>query len=142
MFSGIIDHCGTINKIENRPNALRLTIDCKFSDFQLGESIAVDGICLTVTDHADTTFCCDLSSETLRLTTANEFQVGRQVNLERALRVGDRLGGHWVMGHVDQWGVVEKITQDQEFLKMQISGVAKDAMAFLLKKGSIAVNGV
>lgn len=147
MFTGIIDHYGIISKSEKSfapagEQFQRLTITCDFSDLVLGESIAVDGICLTVIDPQTGQFSCDVSPETLKLTTAGSFTVGRKVNLERALRVGDRLGGHWVLGHVDQCGQVVHKIQQQEFTILQIGGFSAETMPFIVKKGSIAVNGV
>lgn len=141
MFSGIIDHCGTINAVVRLPNALRVTIDCHYTDIMAGESIAVDGICLTATASGSNQFSCDISPETLKLTTAGTFKSGQSVNLERALRMGDRIGGHWVMGHVDQKAVVKDKKIQEAFTELTINGIADDAMSYIIKKGSIAING-
>jgi len=142
MFTGIIDHCGVITNIVKQNNHSQMTIKTQFNDLVLGESIAIDGICLTVTHITPEGFTCDVSPETLRLTTSQHFAVGREVNLERALRVGDRLGGHWVLGHVDQIALVKQIQPQQEFVEMTFNGLSSEAMSYILKKGSIAVNGV
>ncbi len=142
MFTGLIDHCGIIREINRTKNALHAIIECTFSDLIEGESIAVDGICLTAIHPQATIFAVDISPETLQLTTAEQFVPGNKVNLERALRMGDRLGGHWVTGHVDQRATAHKIISHQDFVELQITGVAKEAMPYLVKKGSIAVNGV
>lgn len=142
MFTGIIDHCGVIVALEQRPNLLHVLIECEFSDLKEGESIAVDGICLTAINPETHSFSCDISPETLQLTTAKEFAIGRRVNLERALCLGDRLGGHWVTGHVDQCGHIQNRQTRQEFVELSIGGLAPDAMVYLMKKGSITVNGV
>lgn len=142
MFTGIIDHCGTITAITNRPNGLQITIACDFNDLVEGESIAVDGICLTAIEPKPGCFRCDISPESLAITTANSFTVGRRINLERALRIGDRLGGHWVTGHVEQQGLVQTVIPKQEYIALHISNVSVKDMIFVSKKGSITVNGV
>lgn len=142
MFTGIVDHCGVIREISRSVNAIRILIECEFTDLQEGESIAVDGMCLTAVAPMRKQFYCDISPETLQLTTANEFVVGSKINLERSLKVGDRLGGHWVTGHIDQSATIQSITPQQEFVAIEISNVKPQAMPYLVKKGSIAVNGV
>ncbi len=142
MFSGIVDHCGTITDIKKSEDALSINIKCTFSELQAGESISVDGICLTVTDPQSQQFRCDLSPETCRLTTAKYFQKNQEVNLERALRLTDRFGGHIVMGHVDQQATVKTIQSINEFIDMTFTGLDKHALRYIMKKGSIAVNGV
>lgn len=142
MFSGIIDHCGRISEVTKNHDSLSLWIECKFADLQPGESIAVDGICLTVTDPQNNRFRCDLSPETCRLTTAQHFQKNQTINLERALRLSDRFGGHIVMGHVDTQATVNIINPQKEFIDMSFKGLDKNAIKYLMKKGSIAVNGI
>jgi riboflavin synthase len=142
MFTGIIDHCGTIQRVEHNDTMLYMWVKTQFSDLQLGESIAVDGICLTVTESDADVFACSLSPETLKLTTAKHFKIGQQVNLERALRVNDRLGGHIVQGHVDQTGTVARIEQHQECYMLEVALSSEHAQAYIISKGSIAVNGV
>lgn len=142
MFSGIIDHIGTIIGLEKKLNGLQLTIETQFNNLTAGESIAVDGICLTVINPEEKRFACDLSPETLQLTTAHEFAVGRHVNLERALRLGDLVGGHMVSGHIDQQAFVKVTEWQHEFFLLTFSGIAKEALIYLVKKGSIAINGV
>lgn len=142
MFSGIIDHCGTIISLEPGKDSLRVLIECQFTDMQAGESIAVDGICLTVINPTSKQFYCDISSETLNLTTAKNFKVGSKVNIERAMRLGDRIGGHMVSGHVDQVSAIKDIQQTHDFIKMTIGDIEKENMPYLVKKGSVTVNGV
>jgi riboflavin synthase len=138
MFTGIIDHCGTIILIEE----YRVWIKSIFTDLVLGESIAVDGICLTVTQFQDNTFCCDISPETLRITTAKDFKMGRLVNLERALQPLSRIGGHFVMGHVDQMCQVIVCERKNEFVEMSFMALNESARQLVVKKGSITINGV
>lgn len=144
MFTGIIDHCGEITQIKKHLKGLVITIKCLFNDLQEGESIAVDGICLTATQTAahDYGFTCDISPETLQLTTAVNFNLQQKVNLERALRMGDRLGGHWVTGHVDQQATIKTVISQGEYTEIQIVDITPSAKNYLIKKGSIAVNGV
>jgi riboflavin synthase len=142
MFTGIVDHCGTIVSIEKNAQTLRALIACDFVDLQEGESVAVDGCCLTAVEPKAKQFYCDVSPETLRLTTAEKWVVGSKLNLERALCVGDRMGGHWITGHVDQRGVVKNKFKQQEFVVLEIEGVADESKSFLLKKGSVSVSGV
>lgn len=141
MFTGLIHHCGEISAISRAEQSIRLNIQSDFTDIVLGESIAVDGICLTVTNFCDQQFECELSSETLRLTQAQYYQVGSKVNLERSLRVGDRLGGHWVTGHVD--GMAQWIEQhEQQNFKVMTFKIPIDNQWYLVSKGSVAINGV
>lgn len=141
MFTGIVDHYGEIREVREIPEGIALKIKSDFNDLMLGESIAVDGICLTVTEIAFPYFCCELSPETCRLTTAKDFAKSKKINLERALQATDRLGGHIVMGHVDTVGVVSLKEKQGDFLKLQFQVPQKSAMYFV-KKGSVAVNGV
>ena len=116
MFTGIVDDCGIITAISYESNYIRLSISTKFSDLMLGESICVDGVCLTVTNTQSTSFDCDLSPETLQLTLAKNYRVGDIVNLERSMRVSDRLGGHIVTGHVDGVLRIKKFENQNEFV--------------------------
>ncbi len=142
MFTGIVDHCGTILDIVPLDTGIALLIQSDFVDLQLGESIAVDGICLTVTKIENATFSVELSMETLAVTTAKQFKKHQHINLERALRPMDRMGGHFVAGHVDQVADVKKINQQDDFCDIEIVGVSAQYQKYLSKKGSITVNGV
>lgn len=142
MFTGIIDHFGTIAEIESLTNRLRIGIKHEFSGLELGESIAVDGICLTVSQFQSNIFYCDISPESLKLTTAKNFKINQEVNLERALQPTSRIGGHFVMGHIDQIAQIKKIENVNEFIKLTIAGLNSTAKKFIIKKGSIAINGV
>lgn len=139
MFTGLIDHCGIILRVDPLPNAQRIWVESAFSDLALGESIAVDGICLTVTDIQENKFSCDLSLETLNITTAHYFKPQQNINLERALLPTTRLGGHFVSGHVDQMSSIHQLRAIGEFLEIEITSIDKK---YLVPKGSIAVNGV
>ncbi len=143
MFSGIVADVGTITRAEDREGGLRLAVATQaldMEDVQLGDSIAVNGVCLTVVQIEDNIFTVDVSRETLNCTVGLE-QRGRRVNLEKALRLSDRLGGHLVSGHVDGVGEVVSFTDLGESWRLVVR--APQALAkYIAAKGSIAINGV
>lgn len=143
MFSGIIADVGTIARTEDRNGGLRLSVSTKalgMDDVQLGDSIAVNGVCLTVVEKKNDTFTVDVSRETLNCTVGLEAQCAR-VNLEKALRLSDRLGGHLVSGHVDGVGEVIAFTDIGESWKLVVR--APQSLAkYIAVKGSITINGV
>lgn len=143
MFSGIIADVGHIAEASNREGGLRLVIATKaldLNDVQLGDSIAVNGVCLTVIEKNGADFSADVSRETLDCTVGLEV-IGAPVNLEKALRLADRLGGHLVSGHVDGVGEVVEFTDLGESWKLVVN--APQALAkFIAIKGSITINGV
>lgn len=142
MFTGIIDHCGEVFEVQHAANQSRAMIKTKFSDLQLGESIALNGACMTVAVIKDNIFSCDISPDSLKLTTLGLMQKGDLINLERSLRANDRLGGHFVSGHVEQIAFVKDKIIHQDFLEYEFAGILAAAQQYLVKKGSIAVNGV
>jgi riboflavin synthase len=144
MFTGLIHDLGMIaetNPLRDEGLALKIIIEKPFlmKNLVLGESIAIDGVCLTVTSFDEAGFTVLVSPETI--TKTKGFHEGRAVNLERALQVGDRLGGHLVSGHVDGVGRVEAITTIGDFIDLRLA-VPGDLVVFLAKKGSVAINGV
>jgi len=143
MFSGIIADVGTITRAEDREGGLRLSVSTKalgMGDVQLGDSIAVNGVCLTVVGKKSETFTVDVSRETLNCTAGLEAQ-GARVNLEKALRLSDRLGGHLVSGHVDGVGEIVAFNDLGESWKLVVR--APQALAkYIAAKGSITINGV
>ena len=143
MFSGIIADIGTIARAEGRDGGLRLSVSTgalDLSDVQLGDSIAVNGVCLTVVALTTDTFTVEVSRETLNCTIGLDVP-GAQVNLEKALRLADRLGGHLVSGHVDGVGEVIEFEDLGESWKLVVR--APQALAkYIAVKGSIAINGV
>lgn len=143
MFSGIIADVGSISQVTDRDGGLRLVIATHaldLSDVQTGDSIAVNGICLTVIAHTADTFTVEVSRETLDCTVGLDEQ-GAPVNLEKALRLADRLGGHLVSGHVDGVGEVVEFADLGESWKLVVR--APQALAkFIAIKGSITINGV
>ncbi|GGZ51200.1 riboflavin synthase subunit alpha [Lysobacter xinjiangensis] len=144
MFTGIIEGVGAIASIEPRGGDVRLRVSAgtlAFDDVRLGESIAVNGICLTVVAFDAASFEADASTETLSLTTLGHLAVGAAVNLERAMRPNDRLGGHLVSGHVDGVGAVASIHDDARAQRWRFTAPAA-LLRYIAKKGSICVDGV
>jgi len=143
MFSGIIADIGSIKQATDRNGGLRLVIVTKaldLSDVQLGDSIAVNGICLTVIERTADTFIVEVSRETLNCTVGLDAQ-GAPVNLEKALRLADRLGGHLVSGHVDGVGEVIEFTDLGESWKLVVRA-PQELAKYIAIKGSITINGV
>lgn len=144
MFTGIIQAVGTIKLIESRGEDVRLRVHTNkldLTDVQLGDSIAVNGVCLTAVELPGNGFWADVSGETLRRTTTGSLQPGRQVNLEKALTPTTRLGGHLVSGHVDGMGEVKSRTSDGRSEQFVIR--APDNLArYIAEKGSICVDGI
>jgi len=144
MFTGIIEGVGRIAVLEARGGDVRLRVEVgtlPFEAVQPGESIAVNGVCLTVVEFDAVSFAADASNETLSLTTLGRLQVGAPVNLERAMRPTDRLGGHMVSGHVDGVGRVLAIVEDARAQRWRFAAPAA-LLRYVAKKGSICVDGV
>ncbi|MBV9492771.1 MAG: riboflavin synthase [Acidobacteria bacterium] len=142
MFTGIINHSGVIESLERLTAGARLRLRTTESGpFTRGESLAVNGVCLTVLPEADGSLSTDVSNETLAKTTLGSMENGRRVNVERALAIGDRLGGHMVQGHVDGVGTLLSITHEGEFAVYRWSHPPEFA-DLIIGKGSIAVDGV
>lgn len=143
MFTGLIQDVGTIRQLDRRGDSARLKIDSQLVKDQLqqGESIAVNGVCLTVTEWDASSFSADVSPESLDCTTLGGLQPGMPVNLERALRLCDRLGGHLVSGHIDCVAQVRKRYQDHNAVRFEFA-VTQPAMRYLVEKGSVAIDGV
>jgi len=150
MFTGIIEGVGKVVQSKGNRGHRLLEIEAPFSlkGTALGESIAVDGCCLTVTQLKGKVFSADLSPETLSRTSLDGLKAGSPVNLERALKVGDRLGGHWVQGHVDAVGtVVERRLNrssgaNKEVYLFLTIALPRELRRYVIEKGSIAVDGV
>lgn len=141
MFTGLITAVGTVRRRAKQQNGLQLTIGCSYSDLELGESIAVDGACLTVREVGNGTFAVQIVGPSLGRTQFDHYQAGRRVNLERALRLGDRLGGHLVQGHVDGIGTVERLDQRADATLLDIQ-VPNEVARISVPLGSITVDGV
>ncbi|MEO6968838.1 MAG: riboflavin synthase [Rhodanobacteraceae bacterium] len=144
MFTGIIQGTGRIARREPRGGDLRLLVETRhldLDDVATGDSIAVSGVCLTVVERNDANFAADVSNETLSLTTLGALRAGGAVNLEKALRLSDRLGGHLVSGHVDGVGHIVAIESDARSQRWSIEAPVELAR-YIAPKGSICVDGV
>jgi riboflavin synthase len=143
MFTGIVEELGEVVAVQALPDASRLTVRGPLvtSDAGHGDSIAVNGVCLTVVDNDGGTFTADVMAETLRRSSLRDATAGSRVNLERAVRASDRLGGHVVQGHVDGTGTVVAVTPDQHWTVVRVS-LPEDLTRYVVEKGSIAVDGV
>jgi riboflavin synthase len=143
VFTGLIEDIGEITRIEKSGTGVFLSISAPLvcEGTQEGDSISIDGACLTVTAVGDSSFTVFASRVTCAVTTLGEFRVGRSVNLERALQVHARLGGHIVQGHIDGKGTIKKMIRDENGLAITIA-VDGDIRAYLVEKGSVAVDGV
>ena len=144
MFTGIIEAVGSIRRVESRGGDLRLTIatgKLDLADVKLGDSIATNGVCLTVIEQGSDWFVADVSRETVRRSTLADFKAGRRVNLEKALTPTTRLGGHLVSGHVDGVGEVVSMQPDARSTRYRVR--APDELAkYIAEKGSITTDGI
>src|SRR5688572_11838348 len=144
MFTGLVEDVGSVVRADRRSDALVLAIKPQkipVAELSLGESVCHDGACLTVTDLSRETFSVLAGAETLARTTLGNLRVGKRVNLERALRVGDRLGGHWVTGHID--GTAELAVRRDMGANLVLGFRATPALLrYIVEKGSIAIAGV
>ena len=142
MFTGIITDVGTIDSVEQRGD-LRATIRTAFDTgtVALGASIACSGACLTVVDKGEGWFAVDLSAETVARTAPGRWQAGTRLNLERAMKLGDELGGHIVVGHVDGIGTVAAIEPQGDSLRIVVS-TDRSLAPYLAAKGSVALDGI
>lgn len=143
MFTGIIQAQAVLKNIQRRKNGVELTFEKVGTNtrFRKGESVAVDGTCLTVTRSKGKKFTVDVIPETLQATTLGRLEPGERVNIERSLKFGDRIGGHWVTGHVDGVGRIRQLEPRGKGLALEISAPQK-IMNSLIQKGSIAVDGI
>jgi riboflavin synthase len=144
MFTGIIQAKGSITSLERRGGDVCLSISSEglpFSSYEVGESIAVNGVCLTAVALRDNGFDTDVSVETLNVTSLGTLGVGDSVNLEPALALGDRLGGHLVSGHVDCLGTITSLEDDARSLRVVIE-IPPEFAPYVAKKGSVTVDGV
>ncbi len=143
MFTGLIEEVGVVKEISNKGDNLRLTLAANkiMDDISMGSSIAIDGTCLSVVKYTNKTFEVDVSEETVKKTTIGGFKSGRKVNLERALKVGSRLGGHFVTGHVDGIGKITKFDKAVDGAYLSIK-VPEDTIKYMVYKGSVAIDGI
>lgn len=143
MFTGLIESTGLVVENKSTMVANRLIVSSTFDDMQVGESIAVNGVCLTLLPGESNGLAhFDVSPETLNVTTLAALRAGDRVNLERAMSATTRFGGHYVSGHVDTVAQVLSVTAIDQYLQLQLGGFDKQAMLYLIPKGSITVDGV
>lgn len=144
MFTGLVEDMGTVVRADRRNNALVLSIKparMPVSELAIGDSVCHDGCCLTVTETARDTFVVLAGAETLERTTLGHLRVGKRVNLERSLRVGDRMGGHWVTGHIDGTGELSARRDLGSNLVLVVRATSA-LLKYIVEKGSIAIAGV
>ena len=139
MFTGIVEETGSVDRLE--PHRLTVKAEKVLEDLKLGDSIAINGACLTVVDLGPRAFSVDLSPETLRRTSLGSLAAGGVVNLERALAVGDRMGGHIVQGHVDGTGRITSRRPEEDCVFLRVRA-PKWLMRYIVEKGFVAVDGI
>lgn len=143
MFTGIIEEIGTVKYIKKTGVSGKLVIDCKkvTGDVSSGDSIAVNGVCLTVTDFDSNSFTADVMHETLDRSSLGNLRPGNPVNLERAMTAGGRFGGHIVTGHIDGTGTVTKLEHDENAVWYSIT-CGEHLLRYIIEKGSVAIDGI
>lgn len=143
MFTGLIEEMGSVQAMVRGQKSVRLTIDARkvLADVRLGDSIAVNGTCLTVVDFSVNSFTADVMPETVERTVLAALKKGDKVNLERTLAVGDRLGGHIVTGHVDGVGRIKEKRRNDNAVIIVIDAPA-EVMKYIVRKGSVAIDGI
>lgn len=143
MFTGIIEEIGTILQREETANRCALTISAKkvLTDTKIGDSIAVNGVCLTVTDFKKDSFTADVMPETLRRSSLGQLKTGSAVNLERAMAADGRFGGHIVAGHIDGTGKISSLRPEGNAVLVTVS-TTPDLLRYIVEKGSIAIDGI
>lgn len=141
MFTGLVQDVGTIEQLRVTPAGRELRVRCRYDDLADGESIAIDGACLTVREHGAGWFTVAAVTTTLERTTIGEWSVGRRVNLERAMQAGDRFGGHLVLGHVDGVASVTGIETEGDARLVTLS-LPEGLSELMIPHGSLTVDGV
>ena len=142
MFTGIVEEVGHIAQIQIKPQAMELTISCTviLEDIKRGDSISINGVCLTVSKFNSRTFTVDVIPETVKSSTMIELKAGARVNLERAMPANGRFGGHFVSGHIDGVGIIRSVTKEANAVTKTIE-LNPQLMKYMMLKGSIAVDG-
>ena len=143
MFTGIIEEIGIVKSIVRQSNSIKLTVSAKkiLSDIHIGDSISTNGICLTVTNFNNDSYTVDVMPETMMTTNFKNLKINDKLNLERALPVNGRLGGHIVSGHIDGIGTIVRKYKDDKAIRMSFS-TSSDILGLIVKKGSIAIDGI
>lgn len=143
MFTGIVEEIGTIVSISKGAQSSKLTLQGKviFEDMHIGDSIAVNGVCLTVTEKTANTFTVDVMAETLRRSSLGTLSKGSKVNMERAMAANGRFGGHIVSGHIDGTGTIESFVKEDNAVWVTIAAPSK-LLKYIIEKGSITIDGI
>jgi riboflavin synthase len=141
MFTGLVDDVGVVEHVERTEAGRELRVSSRYTGLTAGESIAVNGACLTVREHGDGWFTVAAIVTTLDRTTIGSWDAGRRVNLERAMRLGDRLGGHLVQGHVDAVGLVESVHRRDDAMLVDVR-LPAELEPLMVPHGSVAIDGV
>lgn len=143
MFTGIIEEVGEIKKIIRTGKAIELTVLCNkiLNDVKNGDSIAVNGVCLTITNISNNSFTFDVMPETMNVSSIGKLKLMDKVNLERAVKASDRLGGHIVSGHIDGIGNIIKMSKDENAIWLTIEA-PENVLKYIIYKGSVAIEGV
>lgn len=143
MFTGIVEEIGKISDIKKSVKSYRLQISASkvLENTKIGDSIAVNGICLTVTDMSDSLFSADVMAETVRRTSLSQLKRGDSVNLERAMAADGRFGGHIVSGHIDGTGIISDFTKEDNAVWVTVSA-EKNILKYIVEKGSVAIDGI
>ena len=142
MFTGLVEEIGLIKKIKKSSKSAQITIGAKvvLEDTKIGDSISTNGVCLTVVSYDSSSFTVDVMPETMRRSNLRNLEIGSKVNLERALKLGDRLGGHIVSGHIDGVGIIKSFKEEDNATWITIEG-ASEILKYVIEKGSIAIDG-
>lgn len=143
MFTGLIEEIGKIQSIIKGEKSARITIKAEkvLQEVRLGDSISTNGVCLTVTEFTSNSFSVDVMAETMRRSNLHMLSSGDEVNLERALKLGDRLGGHLVSGHIDGMGTITKYENEDNAVWVTIE-TSKEILKYIVQKGSISIDGI
>ncbi|MDF2961595.1 MAG: subunit alpha of riboflavin synthase [Paenibacillus sp.] len=144
MFTGIIEEIGTMRRITKQGQAMILTVGAKriLEDVRLGDSISVNGVCLTVVQFDESSITVDVMPETFRRTSLQKLHIGDRVNLERAMASGGRFGGHIVQGHVDSTGIITSRTPEENAVVFQIEPEDRAILKYMIPHGSITIDGI
>lgn len=143
MFTGIIEEIGSVLNVRHEANSIRLKIAAKtvLSDVKIGDSISTNGVCLTVVNFDNNSYCADVMPETMNRTNFKSLKINDKVNLERAMSANGRFGGHIVSGHIDGTGIIQKIYRDDKAIRLVIT-TSPDIIDGIVEKGSIAIDGI
>jgi riboflavin synthase len=143
MFTGLVEEIGKIQSVVSSTSSAKITIKCSkvLQEINLGDSISTNGVCLTVTEFSSTSFTVDVMAETIRRSNLKSLRSGDEINLERALRLQDRLGGHIVSGHIDGVGIISNYEKEDNAVWITIT-TSSEILKYIVQKGSITIDGV